>query len=605
MAGRISDEFIEELRMKNDIVSVISPYVELKSRGRYYMGLCPFHNEKTPSFVVYPDTQSFYCFGCGAGGEIISFTRRIENIDFVEAVKSLADKCGMAMPQDGYDDSLLKKRRRVYEMNTEAAKFFHEYLMSPKGKVGLDYYFSRGYTMQTIKHFGLGYAPDSWHELLDHLRQKGYSNQEVYEANLAKKSEKNGKVNYYDNFRNKVMVPIIDVRGRVVAFGGRVLDDSKPKYINTSDTLVYKKSLGVFALNFAKNGNDDKLILVEGYMDVIALHQAGFRNTVAALGTAFTPEMAKLLSRYASEILLCFDNDEAGKAATERALRVFSSAGIKTKVIQMSGGKDPDEIIKKYGPEKFRSFITGAANDIEYKILEERKKYDLDSSDGKMNFLKGIAELLASTDDVIARDVYASKISSELSVGKETLLNQIAYHAKRRSRNKQSESFKSVQKMTSVVDDKVNPQKKEFLRAANAEEALLSSLMRNPDFYKKIKDKILPEDFLTDFNKKLFIMIGERIDEGLSVDLTSLSNSNLTVEEMDAVKAIEMKSLNLSHTVKECFDCINVIKDEREKLPQSDTPISQMDNDDYVKAFSLLAQKKKGNKKQAEEQDGN
>lgn len=594
MAGRISDEFIEELRMKNDIVSVISPYVELKRRGKNYTGLCPFHNEKTPSFTVYPDTQSFYCFGCGAGGEIISFTRRIENIDFVEAVKSLADKCGMAMPEDGYDDSLVQKRKRVYDMNREAARFFHEYLLSPKGKTGLDYYRSRGYTMQTIKHFGLGYAPDSWHELLNHLRQKGYSNQEVYEANLAKRSDKNGKVNYYDNFRNKVIVPIIDVRGRVVAFGGRVLDDSKPKYINTSDTLVYKKSLGVFALNFAKNGNEDKLIIVEGYMDVIALHQAGFTNAVAALGTAFTPEMAKLLSRYASEIVLCFDNDEAGRAATERALRVFSSAGIKVKVIQMSGGKDPDEIIKKYGPEKFRSFITGAANDIEYKILEERKKFDLDSSDGKMNFLKSIAVLLASTDDIIARDVYASKLSTELSVSKESLIQQINFHARRRFRERQSEKFKSVQKFTSGADDKVNPQKKQHLRAANAEETLLSSLMRNPDFYKKVSEKINGDDFVTDFNKKLFNMIASRLDEGLSVDLTSLGNSGLAIEEMDALKAIEMKAGSLSHTVKECLDCISVIKEEKEKLQRSATPVSQMTDEDFLNAWGAVTKKKTG-----------
>lgn len=597
MAGRISEEFIEELRMKNDIVSVVSPYVELKRRGRYYVGLCPFHNEKTPSFTVYPDTQSFYCFGCGAGGEIVNFTRRIENIDFIEAVKSLADKCGMAMPEDGYDDSLIQKRKRIYDMNREAAKFYHEYLLSPKGKTGLDYYFSRGYTMQTIRRFGLGFAPDSWRELLEHLRNKGYSNQEVYEANLAKRSEKDGKVNYYDNFRNKVIVPIIDVRGRVVAFGGRVLDDSKPKYINTSDTLVYKKSLGVFGLNFAKIGNEDKLIIVEGYMDVIALHQAGFTNTVAALGTAFTSEMAKLLSRYASEIVLCFDNDEAGREATERAMRVFSSAGIKVKVIQMSGGKDPDEIIKKYGAEKFRSFITGAANDIEYKILEERKKYDLASSDGKLGFLKSVAVILAGTDDVIARDVYASKISAELSVSKDTLMAQIAYHTKRRAREKQSEKFKAAVKTTSGANDKVNPQKKQFLRAANAEETLLSSLMRNPDFYRKIKDKISAEDFLTDFNRKLYEIIAEKIEGGFSVDLTSLGNSGLSIDEMDALKAIEMKSVSLSHTVKECEDCISVIKEEKEKAEQSKTPVSQLSDEDYLNFFNMYAKKKNGNNK--------
>lgn len=595
MAGRISDEFLEQLRMQNDIVSVISPYVELKRRGKTYVGLCPFHNEKTPSFTVYPDTQSFYCFGCGAGGEIINFTRRIENIDFYEAVKSLADKCGMPLPEDGFDDSLTKKRQRVYDMNREAARFYHEYLFTPKGKRGLDYYLSRGYSLQTIKHFGLGYAPDEWGELLDFLRSKGYSNQEVYEANLARLSEKNGKRNYYDNFRNRIIVPIIDVRGRVVAFGARVLDDSKPKYINTSDTLVYKKSLGVFALNFAKNGNEDKLIIVEGYMDVIALHQAGFTNAVAALGTAFTPEMAKLLSRYASEIVLCFDNDEAGKAATERALRVFSSAGIKVRVIRMSGGKDPDEIIKKYGVEKFRSFITGAANDIEYKILEERKKYDLDSSDGKLSFIKAVAVILSSTDDIIARDIYAGRISEELSVSKDTLLTQISYHTKKKTRDARKEAVRSIQKITSGATDKVNTQKRQFLRAANAEEMLIASLMRNPDFFGKVKDKITADDFLTDFNRKMFSIICERLTESLPADFASLGNSDLSIEETDALKAIEMRGANLSHTVRECLDCIAVIHEEKEKQKNASVRVSELSDEEYRKLFERAKNKDKKN----------
>lgn len=595
MAGRISDEFIEQLRMQNDIVSVISPYVELKKRGKNYVGLCPFHNEKTPSFTVYPDTQSFYCFGCGAGGEIISFTRRIDNLDFVEAVKSLADKCGMAMPQDGYDDSLVQKRKRFYDMNTEAARFYHEYLLSPEGKKGLDYYLSRGYTMQTIKHFGLGYAPDDWRRLSEYLRKKGYSNQEIYEANLAGRSDKNGRVNYYDNFRNRVIVPIIDVRGRVVAFGGRVLDDSKPKYVNTSDTLIYKKSLGVFGLNFAKNGNEDRLMIVEGYMDVIALHQAGFTNTVAALGTAFTPEMAKLLSRYASEIILCFDNDEAGQTATHRAIGVFSSAGVKVKTVLMQGGKDPDEIIKKYGVEKFKSFLDGAVTVIEYRILEERKKYNLSTSDGKLEFIRKAASLLADTHDGIVQDIYASKLSAELSVSKDSILARINSMAGKKAAESKREGFKLAQKNISGANSKVNPQKKQFLRAANAEETLISSLIRNPDFYKKIKGEITAEDFLTDFNRKLFSVIAQRLEEGLSIDLTSLGNSGLSIEEMDALKVIEMRSDSLSHTVKECLDCIKVIKEEKEKAKNTAESVSGLSDEEYIAMFENLRKKKNTN----------
>ncbi len=585
MAKRISDEFIEQLRMNNDIVSVISPYVELKRRGKNLIGLCPFHNEKTPSFTVYPDTQSFYCFGCGAGGEMISFVRRIENIDYIEAVKSLADKCGMAMPEDGYDDSLIIKRKRVYEMNKEAARFFHQVLISDEGKTALNYYLSRGYTPATIKKFGLGYAPDSWDKLLKHLRGLGYSYEEIYEADLAKKSTKTDKVRYYDNFRNRVMVPIIDVRGRIVAFGGRVLDDSKPKYVNTSDTLVYKKSLGVFALNYAKNSNERKLMVVEGYMDVIALHQAGFTNTVAALGTAFTPEMAKLLSRYADEILLCFDNDEAGRKATDRAMNVFSSVGLKIKVIKMTGGKDPDEILKKFGPEKFRSFITGAANDIEFRILEEREKYDVESSDGKLNFIKAVAQILSETDDIVAKDVYATKICNELSFSKDAMINQINALSKKRNYKSRSERFRAVQKEMSGLNNKVNTQKSRNLRCANAEEALLSSLMRNPDFWDKIKDEISPDDFITDFNKRLFNIITDRISQGLNIDLSLIADSTFTIEEIDAIKSIEMKSENLNHSVKECRDCIEVIKQEKTKAEKTSVDVSALSDEDFMNLF--------------------
>ena len=360
---RISDEFLFELRQRCNIEDIVSGYVQLKRRGKNLVGLCPFHNEKTPSFTLYPENGSFYCFGCGAGGEVVSFIRRAENLDFTEAVRFLCDRVGMTMPADGFDDSLAQKRKRIYEMNREAAKFFHECLLGEKGRAALQYYLNRGYTKKTITRFGLGYAPNEWRALLTHLREKGYSYEDAYEANLAQKSEKNGKVSFYDNFRNRVIVPIIDARGNVVAFGGRVLDDSKPKYINTSDTPVYKKSLGVFGLNFAKNSKERSLILVEGYMDAIALHQAGFTNSIACLGTALTGEMAHLLSRYADEILLAYDNDEAGRKATERAIGVFSSIGMKIRVIRLSGGKDPDEILKKFGAEKMRSLIEGAENE--------------------------------------------------------------------------------------------------------------------------------------------------------------------------------------------------------------------------------------------------
>ena len=354
----LSDSFLQELKMKTDIEDVISTYVTLKRRGATLVGLCPFHNEKTPSFTVYPATQSFYCFGCGAGGDAITFLKKIENLDYLDAVKTLAQRAGLQMPQEGFDDSLSKRRRRILEMNREAARFYHSVLLSPEGKVGYDYYIGRALSAATINHFGLGFAPNQWDALLKHMRAKGYQPAELVDAGLARKGQKG----YYDNFRNRVMTPIIDVRGNVIAFGGRVLDDSKPKYINTGDTLVYKKTNELFALNFAKDSKEDALILCEGYMDVIAMHQAGFTNAVAGCGTALTTEQVRLISRYAKEVILTYDADEAGQKALQKAMTLFDQTDVKVRIPALVGGKDPDEIIRTYGRDKFKGMLEGASN---------------------------------------------------------------------------------------------------------------------------------------------------------------------------------------------------------------------------------------------------
>ncbi|MBQ1664224.1 MAG: DNA primase, partial [Clostridia bacterium] len=360
---RIREEFLNTLRDRLDIEEFISGYVHLKRAGRLSKGLCPFHSEKTPSFTVYPDNQSFYCFGCGKGGDIITFTRDIENLDYLDAVRFLADRAGLQMPDEEYDDTLSKKRKRMLELNKEAARFFYKALNSEKGAACMKYWTEeRGLTQQTIKHFGLGFAPDDWHALHYYMRGLHYSDQELFEANLLRRSEKNGKIFYYDNFRNRAMVPIIDLRGNIIAFGGRVLDDSKPKYVNTSDTLVYKKSSALFALNFAKGSGSDQLILCEGYLDVITLHQAGFTNAIAGLGTALTDEQVRLIARYCREVVLSYDNDDAGREATHRALQKFEQTDLTVRSLTMDGGKDPDEIIKTYGAERFRSMLDGASN---------------------------------------------------------------------------------------------------------------------------------------------------------------------------------------------------------------------------------------------------
>lgn len=577
----ISDEFLSELRARTDIESVISPYVNLSKRGRLVKGLCPFHNEKTPSFTIYTDSQSFFCFGCGAGGDAITFIRRIENLDYVEAVKVLAERAGMKMPEDGYDDSLAKHRQRILAANREAAKFFHSTMMSQKGKIGLDYFIGRGLSMQTIKHFGLGYAPDEWDALLKHMRSKGFTNQELYDANLVRMSNKGDRTHYYDNFKNRAMVPIIDLRGNVIAFGGRVLDDSKPKYINTSDTMVYKKSNGVFALNFAKNGNPSQIIVAEGYMDVIALHQAGFTNAIACLGTALTQEQARLVARYADEVVLSYDSDEAGQKATKRAIEIFSKTGVKIRVLKLTGGKDPDEIIKKFGKEKFRSLIEGAANDIEYSILRERDKYDLDSIDGKTKFLTAIAATLASANP-IEQDAYASKLASEMQISKDAIMLEIKRAYKRKTEAEKKLRFNEIVKETVMPKDNINPDKAKHFRAAKAEETLLSCLMLNPDFYRKIKDELSEDLFVTDFNKRVYKALSSRLDDGRSIEL-SMFCAEFTPEEMGRIAQFEAMGGTISNTVAECNDCIKVLKQEKSK--SSAVNAAELSDDEFRKLF--------------------
>ena len=587
--ARFSDEFLSELRLRCDIEQIISSYVPLRRRGKNLVGLCPFHNEKTPSFTVYPETESFYCFGCGAGGEVISFIRRIENLDYVEAVRFLCERAGMNMPEDGYDTSLAQKRKRMYEINREAARFFHETLFSPEGKAGLDYYKSRGYSKKTLVRFGMGYAPDDWRKLLKHMKEKGYSYEELYDANLANRSEKNGKISYYDNFRNRVIVPIIDPRGNVVAFGGRVLDDSKPKYVNTSDTLVYKKSLGVFGLNFAKNSKEKSLILVEGYMDAISLHQAGFDNAIACLGTALTSEMAHLLSRYTDQINLSYDADEAGQKATQRAIGIFSSIGMKLKVLQLSGGKDPDEILKKYGPERFRSLIDGASNDIEFALVKAKKDFDLDTADGKMKYLTKACEILADTGDSIAQDVYASKIAGELDVEKQTVTVRIGQLRRRKMNTRQKQKFTAIAQKTISETNREVLKSGQTIREIKAQKRILSSLYQNPDFISMLDGKIDENDFPDGTVRKLFTVLTDKIKNGESLELNCFAET-LSDSEMSEFVGIVRSADGLNSSKKEFSDCINVICTEKNK--DGKVSAAQMNDEEFSKAFDAFKAKK-------------
>ena len=576
----LSDEFLMELRNRADIESTISSYVNLKRAGRISKGLCPFHGEKTASFTVYPDTQSYYCFGCGNGGDVITFIKNIENLDYLDAVKFLADRVGIEVPdENNYDSTMNKRRLRMLEANRDAARFFFKCLTTPDGAIGYRYFKNRGLTDDTIKRFGLGFAPDSFNALTNYMIGKGYTKEELVYANLARRSQKNPN-NIYDNFRNRVMFPIIDVKGNVIAFGGRVMDDSKPKYLNTSDTLVYKKSMGVFALNLAKKSGKDSLILCEGYMDVIALHQAGFTNAVAGLGTALTSEQAQLLSRYASEILISYDADEAGQKAAARALSIFKKTNAKIKVLHLSGGKDPDEIIKNYGVEKMKAIITGAANEVEFALLREHNKYDIASDDGKRQYLQAAIKVLSSVGP-IELEIYASRIADELSVSKDVIVMEAKRQAKRNQTTAQKREFTEIQKKDDILD-KLNSQRKLFYRASKAEEMLIALVMANPEFISDIDKLISSDDYITDFNRRIFKSVTDRIRQGKSAEISFLYGE-LTEDEISAVAKIQTISHTLKNTFAECEDCIKIILNEKNKKVLHDT--DGISDEDFLKFF--------------------
>lgn len=576
----LNDTFLRELHDRVDISDVISPYLELKRRGKNLVGLCPFHNEKTPSFTVYPDSNSFYCFGCGAGGDAVTFIRRIENLDYIEAVKMLAQSVGMQMPEDGFDDTVSKKRARIYSANREAAKFFYKCLYEEQGRQALDYFKRRMLTDSTITHFGLGFAPDSWDALLHHLKSCGFTELEMYEANLVKRSDKNGRIRYYDNFRNRVMFPVIDLRGNVIAFSGRVLDDSKPKYVNTGDTLVYKKGRDAFALNFAKNSGSGQLILVEGNMDVVSLHQAGFTNAIACLGTALTTEQANLISRYSNEVFLCYDSDGAGQKATKRNLEILGNTGLKVRVVTMTGGKDPDDIIRLYGKDRFKALLEGAANKIEYALLAEREKHDLMTDNGKMNFLNAAADVLAAADE-IERDIYASRLADETGVSKDAIIARVRQRAASLKRREEENRKTEQTKMLTDTSDKNNPEKKENIRAARAEEILIASLFRNPDFYKKLKDNLTPELFVTSFNRRIIASLISKIEKNEGVEITFFSGE-FSPAEMDSIIRIFHLGDEIANTVEECEDCIKTLKESKLSVG---VKASELSDEEFLKLF--------------------
>lgn len=586
----LPDSFMDELKLRSDIVDVVSSYVSLKRHGRNMVGLCPFHGEKTPSFNLYPQSGSFYCFGCGVGGDVITFIRMIENLDYIDAVKFLAQRAGLEVPIDNREDGLSKLKKKIYEANREAARYYHYNLYDAKSKEGYNYFKSRGLSDKTIKHFGLGYAADSRFNLVNYLTSKGFTNEELLEANLAIKS-RNGVV--IDRFFGRVMFPIIDLRGNVIAFGGRVLSDIKPKYLNTADTPVFKKHYNLFALNFAKNFCKDKIILAEGYMDVIALHQAGFENTVATLGTSLTREQVNIISRYAKEVIIAYDADQAGQKATARAISMFRDTELLVKVLTIPSGKDPDEYIKSYGENgavRFKQLLEKSSNDIEYSLKKIRLDCDLQSPEGKVRYVNEAVKMLANINNRLEREVYAGKISEELDIEKSAITFQIEKLVKNNRRKDVKKEFKYIQTELSSLKDDINPQKRDNLRAAHAEEAIISYLINNTQKVNNISSRLKPDDFLTDFNRRVYNIIIDKVKNNMNLNLTSLS-SDFSIKEMGRIAKMLSSYIECENNDMVVDEYIKVILDEKERISLSDAANSDIkDIKEYFDKLKELKQ---------------
>ena len=568
----IPESFVQSLVERADIVDVVSRYVKLKRSGSNYFGLCPFHSEKTPSFSVSPDKQIFQCFGCSEGGGVISFIMKIESLGFQEAVKFLADMYGMEVPEDDYLKESRKRYERLLSLNKEAARYFHSVLMSEEGKAGLEYFLKRGISRKTITNFGLGYALDSWDGLVRAMSEKGYSKNELFEANLVSKNKSGG---VYDRFRGRVMFPIIDARGNVIAFGGRVLDGSLPKYINSSDTPIYNKSRNLFAINISKKTKRKNFILAEGYMDVIALHQAGFDNAVASLGTSLTVEQAKLIGRFKEEVVICYDSDEAGQKATARAMDILGGNGIAVRVLKLPKSKDPDEYIKNNGAESFEKLLEKPQAGSEYRLDAIKNKYDLALDEDKVAYMKEAIVYVAGMGSEVEREIYARNIAEDVNVSPKAVLAEIEKARKNFSRRER----KSYEKESVNLESRIQPKDREMrytnIRSAVSEENILAILLKNDDYVEKARQKISKDMFSSPFLGKIYGMILEKYQENGSVTLAQIVNF---LEPNEAAQIISICSSHKysSNADTAIEDCMEVLKTEYNKATQEQDPMLEL-----------------------------
>lgn len=578
---RIPQNFVEELKYRNKIDDVISSYVNLKRTGSNKTGLCPFHSEKTPSFTVFTNTETFHCFGCGAGGDVITFIMRAENLEYTAALEFLAKRAGMEMPVDNEHKSEMLKRSRILEMNKDAAKFFNQMLYSPEAERARAYLEKRKLSSAAVKRFGLGYAPDSFDALRNYMKKLGYGDAELKEAFLCGKSERTGK--FFDYFRGRLIFPIIDNFSNVIAFGGRAINDEvKPKYLNTSDTPVFKKSRNLFALNFARSCADEYIILCEGYMDVIAVNMAGFSNAVATLGTALTSEQARIMAKYTKKVVISYDSDDAGQSAAKRAIPLLSEAGIEVSVLKMKDAKDPDEYIKKFGAAKFKLLIEGSRGKFDFLCDTVLKKYDISIPDEKVRAAHEICEIIAGFYSDVERSVYISKAAERLSIEEKSIRTDTERIRKKKIREEDGERMRKIISDTSGYTDNINRERVGNTRAAKAEETIIGLILLYPELFSKAVSEewaLCPEDFKTSFGRRVFEAL-EKL--GGKADIGVLA-ADFSVDEISRITDMQRKRAELTKNDESVlFDSIKALREEK----------NETSGDELADAMKILQAKK-------------
>ena len=584
----IPHEYIEELTRRTDIVELVGSYVQLKRKGRLYGGLCPFHSEKSPSFYVYPDTQSFYCFGCGAGGDAITFAKKINSIDYPEAVKLLAARAGMPEPQE--DDKTGRLRSRVLSMNKEAARFFHACLNSTveEARQARAYWRRRGLDDKTIVRFGLGYAPNDGQALYQYLRDKGYNQQELDASGLFKRSP-SGRI--YCLFWKRVMTPIFDLRGNIIAFGGRVLDDSKPKYVNSPETLVYHKSDTVFALQIAKRSASRRFVLCEGYMDVISMQQAGIDTAVCACGTALTPDQVRLISEYADEVILSYDSDEAGQKATLRSLELFRNSPVKVGVLQIPGAKDPDEYIKKYGAERFKALLDGVGNALDFRLGRLRSQYDLSQDAQRLEYVKQAVDLLAERSSPTEQEVYAGRLAEETNISKAAIMTQLETAVKKVGSKRRYEKKKAALQSGEMNQIKVpyTVGGSQALGIVSAQQRLLAAILREPQYLDLVKDQLTAEQFIQPQQKELYQAMVDCRQQGVDISLATL-RAFVSEEALNELSHLAAQYSDVNCTP----DDIRLYLDRIARGMPVASKAASMTNEELSSYFQSMREKKQG-----------